>query len=149
MIIRQLSLIEVEYAAFRLARELMTWDEPIPEFGLRFPNILESCLNAPFQTFGKKQLYPGLVHKASILFYLMIKNHPFKNGNKRIAIMTLLYFLYENKKWLHARNREMYEFAKWVAESDPRRKDGILAAVRGFLEEHMIELDEAMRAKRG
>jgi len=37
-------------------------------------------------------LYPTLVSKASFLFYLMIKNHPFQNGNKRIAITTLFTF---------------------------------------------------------
>jgi death-on-curing protein len=49
-----------------------------------------------------KRLYPTLVATAAILFYLMIKNHPFQNGNKRIAITTLLTFLYNNNKWLRA-----------------------------------------------
>ena len=54
----------------------------------------------PFQTFSAKSLYPSLAGKASMLFYLMIKNHPFLNGNKRIAIITLLMFLLRNNKWL-------------------------------------------------
>jgi len=74
---KSLNVIEVEYTAFRLAKILMTWNEPIPSFGSRFPNILESCLDQPFVKFNKKDLYSGLVGKASILFYLMIKNHPF------------------------------------------------------------------------
>lgn len=48
--IKTLSIKEVEYIAFRLARELMTYNEPIPDFKTRFPNILESCLMMPFHT---------------------------------------------------------------------------------------------------
>src|SRR3989338_4386332 len=99
-----LSVQEVEYAAHRLAKEWMGWNEPIPDFGTRFPNILESCLSAPFQEFGGQSPYKGLLGKASILFYLMIKNHPFQNGNKRIAVTTLLIFLFKNKKWLSVEN---------------------------------------------
>ena len=68
---------EVERISFRLAKELLSFNEPIPDFSTRFPNILESCLGAPFQTFSKKPLYRGLLGKAAILFYLLIKNHPF------------------------------------------------------------------------
>jgi prophage maintenance system killer protein len=83
---RIISISDVEYLAFRLAKEHLSFDEPIPDFSTRFPNMLESCVVAPFQKFSGKDLYPSLVAKTSILFYLMIKNHPFQNGNKRITI---------------------------------------------------------------
>lgn len=70
---------EVEYIAFKLSQEMLAFDEPIPDFSTRYPNILESCLATPFQSFSGKSLYSGLISKASILFYLMIKNHPFQN----------------------------------------------------------------------
>ncbi|MBU1045915.1 type II toxin-antitoxin system death-on-curing family toxin [Patescibacteria group bacterium] len=128
-----LSIKEVEYIAFRLARQLMTSNEPIPEFETRSPNILESCLGVPFQTFAKKPLYSGLIGKAAILFYLMIKNHPFQNGNKRIAITTLFVFLHKNKKWLIADNKELYNFALWIAESSPKFKEETVAAIEKFI----------------
>ena len=53
---KPLTIAEVEYTAFRLAEKLMTWDEPIPAFGSRFPNILESCLAVPFTRFGGKDM---------------------------------------------------------------------------------------------
>ena len=84
-----ITIAEVEYLAFQLAKEHLAFDEPIPDFTTRFPNRLESCVLTPFQTFSGKALYPTLVAKAGILFYLMIKNHPFQNGNKRIAITPL------------------------------------------------------------
>ena len=96
MRIKRLTIKDVEYVAHRLAIETMSWSEPIPDFGTRFTNSLERCIETPFQSFGGRQLYKGLMPKASILFYLMIKNHPFQNGNKRIAMTTLFYFLYEN-----------------------------------------------------
>ena len=95
---KQVTVREIEYLAYSLARQLMTWDEPIPEFASRFPGVLESCLATPFQTFAGKPLYTGLIEKGAILFYLMVKNHPFKNGNKRIATTTLFLFLYKNSK---------------------------------------------------
>ena len=124
---------EVEYIAHRLAQELMAWDEPIPDFSTRFPNTLESCLSVPFQSFSGKSAYKGLVAKASILFYLMIKNHPFQNGNKRIAVTTLLFFLYKNKKWLRLDNQELYNFAVWVAQSPPRVKEATVQAIQKFI----------------
>ena len=95
---KTISISDVEYISFRLAEEMLAFDEPIPDFTSRFPNILESCIATPFQRFSKKSLYPGLISKASILFYLMVKNHPFQNGNKPIAMTTLLVFLFLNGK---------------------------------------------------
>ncbi len=139
--IKTLTVKEVEYIAFKLARELMTFNEPIPDFSTRFPNILESCLAVPFQSFSKRQLYRGLVEKASILFYLMIKNHPFQNGNKRIAMTTLLVFLHKNKKWIKVDTQELYNFTIWVAQSPPRLKDETVRAIEKFLKVHIINLD--------
>ena len=90
-----ITIIEVEYVAFRLARETMSWDEKIPDFSSRYHGKLESCLATPFQGFGGKKFYKGLIDKVAVLFYLMIKNHPFENGNKRIAMTTLFYFLHK------------------------------------------------------
>lgn len=137
---RELSIAEVEYVAYRLAKEMMEWDEPIPEFRSRFPNTLESCLLAPFQTYGGKPLYHGLMGKGSILFYFMIKNHPFQNGNKRIAMTTLLYFLHKNGKWMKVDNQELYNFAKWVASSNPKVKNATVIAIQDFLNTYIVDL---------
>jgi len=64
----KITIAEVQYIAFKLAKEFLSYNEPIPEFQSRFPNILESCLAVPFQRFNKKDLYRGLIKKASILF---------------------------------------------------------------------------------
>ncbi len=137
---KKITIKEVEYLAFRYAKEFLAFNEPIPDFSSRFPNKLESCLAVPFQSFAKKNLYPGLTAKAAILFYLMIKNHPFQNGNKRIAVTTLLVFLYKNKKWLKIDNQELYNFSLWVAQSPASLKAEVVKAVEKFLASHLVGL---------
>lgn len=134
---QELSVKEVEAIAFRLAKEHLKFDEPIPDFSSRYPNILESCLAVPFQRFYGQSPYPTLVAKASILFYLLIKDHPFQNGNKRIAITTLLVFLLNNDKWLKIDLDALYRLTIWIAESKPQDKDFVLAATRELLENHL------------
>jgi prophage maintenance system killer protein len=142
MKIKKLTIIEVEYAAYYLAKKFMEWNEPIPDFSTRFQNILESCLTTPFLSFCGTRVYQGIIGKAAILFYLMIKNHPFQNGNKRIAMTTLLYFLHKNKKWLKIDNQEFYNFAKWVAESGSKFKDETVKAIEKFLKIYMVKLEK-------
>lgn len=131
---------EVEYVAFKLAQETLSFNEPIPDFTTRLPNILESCLATPFQSFSGKSLYPTLISKASILFYLMIKNHPFQNGNKRAAMTTLLVFLHKNKKWIEVDTQEFYNFTVWIAQSPPKYKEETVKAVEKFLKTYIIDL---------
>ena len=140
MKINRIEIVEVEYIAYELAKKFMQWDEPIPEFGTRFPGRLESCLATPFQTFSKRILYPGLIGKAAMMFYLMVKNHPFENGNKRIAITTLLHFLRTNGKWLLATNEELYEFAKSVAASEAAERESVITSVEKFINEKIIQI---------
>lgn len=135
---RIITVKDVEYIAFRLAKEMLTFNEPIPNFSTRYPNILESCIATPFQKFSKKDLYPGLLSKVSILFYLIIKNHPFQNGNKRIAITTLFVFLYRNKKWIEVNTQELYNFTVWIAQSPPKVKEETVKAIEKFLKTYII-----------
>ena len=54
------------------------------------------CLNQIFHTFSGKELYPSLEEKAANLLYLLVKNHPFVDGNKRIAAFLFTLFLDKN-----------------------------------------------------
>jgi len=132
---------EVEYTAFRLAQEMLSFNEPIPDFSTRFPFILESCIATPFQSFSGKSLYPTFISKASMLFYLMIKNHPFQNGNKRIAMTTLFVFLYKNKKWIKVDTQELYNFTVWIAQSPPNLNKETVKAIDKFLKTYIVSLE--------
>ena len=138
---KKITVKEVEYIAFRLAQEILAFNETIPNFSTRFPNVLESCLAAPFQTFTGKPLYSGLIDKASVLFYLMVKNHPFQNGNKRIAMTTLFVFLHKNRKWLKVDTQELYNFTMWIAQSPPKFKEETLQAIGKFIKIHIVKLE--------
>ena len=61
--------------------------------GLRDEGLLESALNAPFQSFGEVSVYPSLPQKAARLGYGLVKNHSFADGNKRIGAHAMLVFL--------------------------------------------------------
>ena len=136
----KITLKDVEYIAFKLAKEMLSFNEPIPDFSTRFPNILESCLAVPFQSCFGESFYTGLISKSSILFYLLIKNHPFQNGNKRIAITTLFVFLYKNSKWIKVDTRELYNFTIWIASSPPRLKKETIVAIESFLKIYIGEI---------
>jgi death-on-curing family protein len=138
---KTITLKEVEYIAFKLAKEELSFDEPIPDFSSRFPHILESCLAVPFQRFSGKSLYPTLVSKAAMLFFLLIKNHPFQNGTKRLAMTTLLVFLYRNGKWIRVDTQELYNFTVWVAQSPRTVKDETVKAIEKFLKSYLVKLD--------
>ncbi len=134
-----ISVKEVEYIAHRLAKELFSFNEPIPDFATRYPHRLEGCLGVPFLSFSGGSPYPTLILKASILFYLMIKNHPFQNGNKRIAMTTLFVFLSMNNKWIKVGPDELYRFTVWIAESEPKVKDATVQAIEKFISDYIID----------
>ncbi len=135
-----ITIQDVEYIAFELAKKHLSFDEQIPDFSTRFPNILESCLVTPFQKFSRKPLYPSLVGRASMLFYLMIKNHPFQNGNKRIAMTVLLVFLYKNNKWLSADTQSLYNFTVWIAQSPAELKEQVVRSIEQYIKKHLVGL---------
>lgn len=137
---KDINIQEVKNIAFVVAKKFLEYGEPIPQFNTRFPYSLESCLASPFQKFDKKYLYSGLIGKASILFYLMIKNHPFQNGNKRIAVTTLLTFLYKNNKWIKVDPMVFYNFAVWVAQSPAEVKDDVVRGIERFIKKYIVSL---------
>lgn len=135
---RPITVTEVEHIAFRIAQEKFELNEPIPDFRTRFSNILESCLAAPLQTFSGKDLYSSFFDKAAILFYLMVKNHPFQNGNKRIAVTTLFYAFYTNDLWIEVTNQELYNFAVWVAGSPRDAKEEVIRYIAKFIKTNSV-----------
>jgi len=64
--------------------------------GLRDEGLLDSALNAPFQSFDGEDLYQTVPAKAARLGFSLINNHAFLDGNKRIGILVMLTFLEMN-----------------------------------------------------
>ncbi|TAN61859.1 type II toxin-antitoxin system death-on-curing family toxin [bacterium] len=84
--------------------------------GIRDMALLESAVQRPLATFGKKDLYPNIFLKASALMHSLIKNHPFLDGNKRTAITASAVFLKSNGYTLSASNKELERFTITAAK---------------------------------
>ncbi len=67
-------------------------------FGNQKDKSFRSSLETIYQTFERKELYPGIYLKAAHLLYFVVKNHSFSDGNKRIAAGLFVFFLDKNKK---------------------------------------------------
>lgn len=65
-------------------------------FGKEKDRSFEGSIGQIYQTFEGRDLYPSIEEKAAILLYLIVKNHSFVDGNKRIAAAIFLYFLNVN-----------------------------------------------------
>ena len=133
-----INIEDFEFICFNLAKELLEFNEPIPDYSTRDNALLESSLASPRQNY--EFLNSSLEEQASILFYSMIKNHPFRNGNKRIAVMSLLIFLRLNNKWLAISPKLLHQIAVLVAESNPSERDFVLKENKTIFEEHIKRL---------
>lgn len=121
--------------------------DPMSKFHEHERALLESALNNPRQTFHSKELYPSFEKKAAILYYSVLKNHPFKNGNKRTATATLLVFLMINDLRLRGGQGEvedyLVELAKRVASSKGTiEKDMFLKEIEEWLQEHVAPQEQ-------
>ena len=74
--------------------------------GVRDEGLLDSAMNAPFQSFGGYEFFPTVVDKAVRLCIGLVQNHPFHDGNKRIGAMALLTMLDLNGIELHTNSSE-------------------------------------------
>ncbi len=86
--------------------------------GIRDEGLLDSALNAPFQTFAEQDLYPTVLEKAARLGYGLICNHPFLDGNKRIGAHAMLVFLDINQLSLSYADDELIEVVLRVAAGE-------------------------------
>lgn len=86
--------------------------------GVRDRSLLDSALNAPFQTFDGKEIYPALLSKAAVMCRSIISNHPFVDGNKRIGIHVMLIFLELNGIELQYSQNELIKLGLGVASSN-------------------------------
>ncbi len=84
--------------------------------GVRDDGLLESALEAPFQTFDGNDLYPALIQKAARLGHSLVSNHPFVDGNKRIGIHTMLVFLALNGVEIECTQKELVDVGLSLAD---------------------------------
>lgn len=95
----------------------------------------KSSLNTIYQTFDGKELYPSIEEKAAMLLYLVVKNHSFTDGNKRIAAFLFLIFLQKNKLLYKTNGQKLIEnntlvaLTLMIAQSNPDEKDTMVKII--------------------
>lgn len=132
-----LSIEHFEKICFVLAQKHLAQHEVIPPFSLHDHAKLDAALHAPKRTYDGKLFYPTLSIQSAVLFYEIIKQHALMNGNKRLAVMSLLVLLYLNNKWLEASTLDVYHLAVSVASSDSKQRDNMIHSISAFIEKHL------------
>ena len=108
-------------------------------FGREVSGKFENIIKNLYQTFGKNELYKTIEEKAAHLLYLTIKDHPFVDGNKRIASFLFVYFLNRNN-YLYRENGEkkindnaLVALAILVAVSPSSEKELIVDLIKSLV----------------
>lgn len=132
---------EAQNVIAELKNNLLTQKEASDLFGIERHNGLNQIVNGLYQTFGGRQLYPNVEDKAAHLLYFIIKDHPFADGNKRIASFLFIVFLARNN-CLFKKNGErkindnaVVALALLIAESEAKQKNIMTKLIMNFLAE--------------
>ena len=108
-------------------------------FGQERGETLAGIIGNIYQTFSNKELYASIEAKAAHLFYFIIKDHPFSDGNKRIGSFLFIVFLSKNNYLLDKKGERKFNdnalvaLALLIAESDPKQKEVLIKLIMNFL----------------
>ncbi len=104
-------------------------------FGNEKDGSFRSSIATIYQTFDGTELYPSVEEKAAMLLYLVVKNHSFSDGNKRIAAFLFLWFL-EGNRILYKPdgtpligNNTLVALTLMIAESRPEEMEVMIKVV--------------------
>lgn len=118
----------------------LKFNEKSEIFGVERDKGLESIINNIYQSFAGQDIYKSIEEKAANFLYLIVKNHVFVDGNKRIAATLFIYFLnyynilYKDEKQI-IDNNTLTALTLLIAESNPKEKEIIIDLVINFLNE--------------
>ena len=82
------------------------------------PELLDLCLETPYQTFHGQEIYNTISKKAACYLYFIISLHPFTDGNKRMGFVLMRTFLLTNGYDIKCSEDEMYTFVISIAENN-------------------------------
>jgi len=108
-------------------------------FGLEKDQSFKSAIAQIAKGFGKTDFYPSLEEKAATLLYLIVKNHAFTDGNKRIAAACFLMFLQKNNLLINKignpiiSNEALASLTLFIASSKPEEMDIVKRLVVSIL----------------
>jgi len=123
----------------QIKKELGAKNEAGDLFGVEREEGFLAIVNNLYQTFDQQELYPTIEDKASHLLYLIIKDHPFSDGNKRIAAFFFVYFL-DRSDYLYCQsgerridNNTLIALVLLIAESRPKEKIVFIKIIKNLL----------------
>ena len=108
-------------------------------FGREKDDSFRGSIGQIYQTFEGKELYPSIEEKAVVLLYLIVKNHSFVDGNKRIAAAIFLYFLHiNNMLYMHDKTtvidgNTLAAITLMIAESEPGEMETVKKIIVSIL----------------
>lgn len=124
----------------KIKKDLIAKNEASNLFGQENGDRFKAIIKNIYQTFDGKELYSSLEEKAAHILYLVIKDHPFVDGNKRIGSFLFIYYLSKNN-YLYKENGEkkindnaLTTLALLVAISVSKEKDKLIKIVTNLLE---------------
>ena len=116
----------------------LRFNEESSLFAVERDRGLESIIGNIYQSFDGQDIYKSIEEKGANFLYLIVKNHVFADGNKRIAATLFIYFLnfydiiYKNGKQT-IDNNTLTALTLLIAESNPKEKEIIIDLVMNFL----------------
>ena len=116
----------------------LKFNEESDLFALERNNGLSSIIDNIYQTFDNNEVYKSIEEKAANFLYLIVKNHVFIDGNKRIAATLFIYFLNYYDILLKNGNRiidnnTLTALTLLIAQSNPKEKDILIDLIMNFL----------------
>ena len=116
----------------------LKFNEQSQLFAIERDKGLESIIGNIYQSFGGQDIYKSIEEKGANFLYLIVKNHVFVDGNKRIAATLFIYFLnYYNILYKNGvqtiDNNTLAALTLLVAESNPKEKEVIIDLIMNFL----------------
>jgi len=132
------SNLKIDYKECIKVISKLKFNENSDLFALERNRGLESIISNIYQTFDGKDIYTSIEEKASNFLYLIVKNHVFIDGNKRIAATLFIYFLqfygilYKGGNQI-IDNNTLTALTLLIAESNPKEKNVIIDLVMNFL----------------
>ena len=116
----------------------LRFNEESSLFAVERDRGLESIIGNIYQSFDGQDIYKSIEEKAANFLYLIVKNHVFADGNKRIAATLFIYFLnfygilyIDGKQTID--NNTLAALTLLIAESNPKEKEIIIELVMNFL----------------
>ena len=132
------SLKQIKYEDCKLIIEKLKFNEKSNLFAVERDRGLEAIIGNIYQSFDGQYIYKSVEEKAANFLYLIVKNHVFVDGNKRIAATLFIYFLefydilYKDNKQV-IDNNTLAALTLLIAESNPKEKDILVDLVTNFL----------------